>query len=254
MISCIIRRISLLLALLSATVVCGGIMPAAPACASPGEEGYAWKLTQAFSKAMNEMTTQNQRYLWLWLGLVLLLMGLLIIRYRAQQKLNEKRYYFDSAVSESSAQRNWMRLSIEQELLYARGEDNKYKRAKVINMSGGGILFATGEELQQNDELEVILELSPGEELNLKGRVVRVTENSDSEKKERFMIGLQFTNIKKGEQDKIVGRILQEQQGSVLEEKRKSKGECILCGKPLPEGDKGVKLYCPKCSAYDDQK
>lgn len=249
----IIKRVSLLLAAIFVAVVFLGTMPVTPACGSLGYDGYAWKLTQAFGDAMSDMEMQNQRYLWLWLALILLLLGLTAFRYRALRKLNKKSTWNESTVLGSNIQRDWMRLSIEQELLYARDEDDKYKRAKVINMSGGGLLFATGEELQKNDELEIIIDLSPGEELNLRGRVVRVTENSENDNKKHFMIGLQFINIKKGEQDKIVGKILQEQQESVLEEKRKSKGECILCGKPLPEGDKGVKLYCPKCSVYDNE-
>ncbi|MDF9407944.1 PilZ domain-containing protein [Pelotomaculum isophthalicicum JI] len=248
-----IKRVSLLLAALFATVVFWGTTPVTPACGSMGYDGYAWKLTQAFGDAMNDMIMQNQQYLWLWLALIILLLGLIVFRYRTMKRVNNQNIWTAGTAAGSSTQRDWMRLSIEQEVLYAREEDDKYKRAKVINMSGGGLLFATREELQKDDELEIILELSYGEELNLKGRVVRVTEDSGGDDKKQFMIGLQFLNIKKGEQDKIVRKILQEQQESVLEERRKSKGECILCGKPLPEGDKGVKLYCPKCSAYDNE-
>lgn len=247
-----IKRVGSLIAALFAAAVFLGTGPVAPACGSMGYESNAWKLTQAFGDAMNDMVMQNQQYLWLWLALIILLLGLIAFRYRTMKRVNSQNIRTAGTTAGSSTQRDWMRLSIEQEVLYARAEDNKYKRAKVINMSGGGLLFTTREELQKDDELEIILDLSSGEELNLKGRVVRVTEDSGNDDKKQFMIGVQFLNIKKGEQDKIVGEILREQQESVLEEKRKSKGECILCGKPLPEGDKGVKLYCPKCSAHDD--
>jgi len=252
LLSNIIKRSRLLLAAIFLLVVFWGTMLVAPACGSLGYEGYTWKLTQAFAETIRDQEGQNRLYLLLGLVLILLLPGLTVFWYRYQKKLNEEVSWYTNTTIDSKTQREWMRLSFDQDLLYARHKDDKYRRAKVINMSGGGLLFATGEELQQNDELAIILVLSPGEELNLTGRVVRVTENDDSDNKHRFMIGLQFINIKKGEQDKIVRKILQEQQGTVLEERRKAKGECVLCGRPLPEGDIGVKIYCPKCSADNE--
>jgi len=228
-------------------------LPVAPACGSPGYEGHTWKLTQAFAEAIRAQGEQYQLCLLLGLAVILLL-GITVFWCRSKMKLNEKDSWYAGTPVESKTKRDWMRLSFEQDLLYMRDKDDRYRKAKIINLSGGGLLFATSEELRQNEELAIVLELSPGEELNLTGRVVRVTENDDGGKKKRFMIGLQFINIKKGEQDKIVGKILQQQQGSVLEEKRKAKGECVLCGMPLPEGDKGVKIYCPKCTVYNEEK
>lgn len=241
-------------------IVTWGMAPVAPASASLGYEGTAWKLSQAFTRAIRDQEAQFRYYLLPGLAFILFLFGLIIYWYRSHKKLSASVTWNISQAAGSNTQRDWMRLSIEQEILFAREEDEKYKRAKVINMSGGGLLFATGEELEKNDELKIILEIAPGEELKLNGKVVRITKNDDSDNgndnknrnQNRYLIGLQFLNIKKGEQDKIVKRILEKQQDYVIMEKRKAKGECVICGRPLPEADVGVKIYCPKCSVYHE--
>lgn len=242
----------LLLAIGLMMLVFWGMLPVAPACGGPGYEGMAWKLSQAFAEAIHDQEERYQRYLLPGLAFVFLLLGIILYWYLAHRKLTERKTWHFTAAGDSNTQRGWMRLSIEQEILFAREEDQKYKRATVINMSGGGLLLATDEEMEKNDELEIILELTPGEELKLTGRVLRVTKNDADDNKNPYMVGLQFMNIKQGEQDKIVKMILQKQQGSVIEEKRKAKGECVLCGRPLPEADIGVNIHCPKCSVYKE--
>jgi len=246
--ACIIWAVLLILAV---------ILGATPlVCCSAGEyDGHTWELIQAFSGALRNQEERNQNYLLPLLALVLLLLGTGMFWFRIQKKpgtpgrmrsLDNGAGHSGTYTRPGEKQRAWLRVALNRDMLYAQGENGDFRKGRIINISGGGLLFAAGQKLKQNDELKIVFELSPGKELNLTGRVVRVTEKQDSEDC-RFLIGVEFIKIRSGEQESIVREIFQRQQEIMLEERRKAKGECVLCGKPLPEGSRGVSAYCPKC-------
>jgi len=250
----VFKRAYIIGAVLLALSVIQGATPVVY-CSAGGYGSHAWELTQAFSGAMRDQEMQNRYYLLPALALVLFLLGAGIFWFRAQKKSktsgrmrasNSSAGHDFPAAKHGEKQRAWLRASLNRELLYTQGENGDFKKGRVVNIGGGGLLFATSQELEINDELKIIFELTPGKELNLAGRVVRITESRDSEGY-RFLAGVKFIKIRPGEQDSIVREIFQRQQEVVLEEKRKTKGECVLCGKPLPEEDKGVRVYCRKC-------
>lgn len=255
MLSRFIKIIGLFFITLTVVIALSVVIAGGTAIASPGADGFAWQLSQHFRTAMNDLEQRNQQYIWLWLALLLLLAGLIVFAYRAQRKSISQIKSFQVSDTGSSSQRGLMRLSLEQEAFYAHANNTKYRRINIINISGSGLLFSTNAGIQQNDELKFVIELFPDEEiLKLRARVVHVIENSGPDSEKYFMVGVQFLNITKRDQDKIMKKVLQKQQGTILEEKRKSKNQCVFCGEPLPEEAKGVKLYCPKCSVFIGEK
>ncbi|HUU27074.1 MAG TPA: flagellar brake protein [archaeon] len=78
----------------------------------------------------------------------------------------------------------------------------------ILDISAGGLLFSTNEELAKNDLLLLHLSLNP--EVNIQdllGKVVEIDEQKTPKKSN--LIHLQFLNIKSGEQDLIVRMIQQ---------------------------------------------
>lgn len=216
-----------------------------------------WDLIQAFKEALQDQESDNQRNLLPLLAITFLLLGLIIFWVRIQTKYNSggKKGLWGindtrSADDPGEQRRSWIRLPVNQYFLYAKDEAERYRKSKIINISGGGLLFATDQEIKQNDKLKINIEITPGKKLNLTGEAVWISANPDDNTNGRFLVGIQFVNIRKGEQDSIIRRILQKQQEIILQEKRKEQSECVMCGKPLPEADKEEnRSLCPRCRA-----
>jgi hypothetical protein len=223
-----------------------------PAWANVSEDHITWRLVQAFGGAIRDISARNQQYWWVYALLLLLLIGFVVYLYFEQKKLDRKvsEFAFSHYEVYDESKRNFARVAIDQDLYYARVNEDSYQRAKIINISGGGVLFATNQRFKPNDELNIVLELNPGEVLRLRVKIVRRAEKSGAKGREAYMVGGQFVGINKNEQDKIIRKIIQEQQGSVIEEKRKQKNECILCGEPIPPGMPETVVICPKCGNY----
>ena len=221
---------------------------------SPDKEGTTtWKLIQSFQGAMQGLESRNQQYWWVYLLLLVMVIGVVVYLYISQKRLDRRlaALTFAETGLSGDSKRALIRSNVKQELYYASSSDDTYRTAQAINISGGGILFATGEKYQQNDVLKIVLELSPGEVLRLRARVVRITEQIGDSDTEPYMLGVQFINITKSEQDKIVKKIIKAQQGSIIEEKRKQKRECVFCGQPIPDWADEDAMYCPKCMDYE---
>ena len=224
-----------------------------PAKTPPGKDSTTWKLIMSFQGTLKDIQARNQEYWWVYVLLLLMIIGFFVFLYYSQRRsagVSSGLGFLDSGLSKGK--RALMRSSsVQQELYYAGALEETYKRANAINISGGGVLFATGEKYQQNDELKIVLELGPGEVLRLRARVVRIAENFSDGDQESYMLGVQFIGINKNEQDKIVKKIIRAQQGSIIEEKRKQNHECVFCGKTIPEWAGADAIYCPQCSAYE---
>ena len=221
--------------------------------APPNENSTTWKLIQSFQGAMSGLESRNREYWWVYLLLLAMVSVVVVYLYISQKRLDRRisaLTFADSGLPDDS-KRELIRSTIKQELYYARANNDSYRTAYAINISGGGILFATNEKFQQNDVLKIVLELNPGEVLRLRARVVRITEKSGEGDIEPYMLGVQFINITKSEQDKIVRKIIKAQQGSIVEEKRKQKRECAFCGQPIPDWADDDAIYCPKCMDYE---
>jgi Tfp pilus assembly protein PilZ len=213
-------------------------------------------LTQAFRETLLAQESRNQQILLPLLVITFLLLGLIIFWARAQKRamqskkvtwgINDHR----SADSPGEKRRAWMRLPVNQYFLYARDETERYKKSRTINISGGGLLFATDQEFNKKDKMIINIEISPGKKINLIGEAAWISENPAGNSGGRFLVGIRFINIRRGDQDYIVRRILKNQQEIITQEKRKKQSECISCGMPLPAGDREEnRSQCPRCRA-----
>lgn len=213
--------------------------------------------TQSFREALLNQESKNQQFLLPFLVITFLLLGLIIFWARSQRrsiKQSKKKSWgtgdYRSAESRGERRRAWIRLPVNQYFLYARDETERYKKSRTINIGGGGLLFATDQEFNKKDKMIINIEMFPGKKINLVGEVVWISENSADIDSGRFLVGIRFINIRRGDQDYIVRRILKKQQEIITREKRKNRSECILCGMPLPEGNrKDNRSLCPRCRA-----
>jgi len=243
-----IKKLMIPLFLLLTSMI--GAVLSSPANAAPNAESTTWKLIQSFQKTMGDIQARNQAYWWVFALLMLLFMGLFVYLYYTQKKSPKKMTGFTLS-SSSKSKRALMRMDVQQNLLYAKANENVYRKGKTINISGGGLLFATNMKYQQNDTLKIAIELEHGEVMRVRGRIVRIAEKSDDDDKNKYMLGIQFTDISHGEQDRIIQMVLNSQRGSIIEEKRRKKRECIFCGQPIPDEAGEDALYCPDCIDYE---
>ncbi len=233
------------------------IMVMSPALPSFGDtDNPVLDLTQAFREALLAQESRSQQILLPLLVITFLLLGLVIFWARTQKRaiqskkvtwgINDHR----SADSPREKRRAWMRLPINQYFLYARDETERYKKSRTINISGGGLLFATDQEFNKKDKMIINIEISPGKKISLIGEAAWISENPAGNSGGRFLVGIRFINIRRGDQDYIVRRILEKQQEIITQGKRKNQNECISCGMPLPAGDRGEnRSQCPRCRA-----
>lgn len=112
--------------------------------------------------------------------------------------------------------RAWVRVPAVLDFSYAlvnleeADKELEFYRAQTLDISGGGLMFAADHSFSPGDRLKIILELPPGEKLRLEARVVRVVANP-SEAWRRFSIGVEFTEIRERDRDRIVRWVFERQ-------------------------------------------
>lgn len=178
-----------------------------------GGTNTSWELSKAFGEAIHDQEASKTSYFMLFFIIVILL-GVIIFWYINQRRHpdpngDRSRVWLDDNNSDKT-QRAWMRLSFNQDLLFSQGNNDHFLKGKIVNISASGLLFATDQEIKLNDKLTILLELNPGKELNLTGKVVRITEKTHEEEKLN-LIGVEFINIRRGDQDSIIRLILKKQ-------------------------------------------
>jgi len=192
----------------------------------------------------------GQIYLPLFIAVTAVLLAVIAFLLRNQARLIKNKSViwhinFNEPEDRTDKQRRaWFRLPVNQYFLYAQDNSNYYEKTKAINISGGGLLFATNEKLKEDDRLKIYINIAPGKKLILNGKVVWISENPEDDKDNRFLVGIEFINIKAAGRDSIVGKILEKQQALIVENKRKVNHECLRCGMPLMEVDGSL---CSRC-------
>ena len=224
----------------------------APAAAVSGTDSDGWKVVVSFGKAVGDIRDRTENNLGIYVVLLFLLVVFIVYLYWAQKKIDSEKTITGVSSEGNSGRRAFIRLTIEQELYYARALEKTYRKARVVNLSGGGMLFATNEEIPIGEELKIVMELFPEVVIRLRACVIWQDERADQKDKDEFMLGLHFKDINNADQDKIVKRVLREQQETIIEEKRKLNNQCVFCGETLPEESIGVRIFCPNCIVYED--
>lgn len=193
--------------------------PAQPSLASQSSGNTSWELTKAFGEAMRYQELSNKRFIVLFLIILVILLGVIIVWYITQRRptntdKGQPQAWWNNDNSSNETQRAWMRLSINQDLLFSKDDNDNFQKGKIVNISGSGLLFATDQDIKLNDKLRILFKLIPNKKLNLTGKVVRVVESPAATKKSS-LIGVEFININRGDQDSIISKILEIQQASM---------------------------------------
>ena len=234
--------------------VISGIWFINPASAGRNTDSNGWKAIMSFGQAMRDIQERALQYWFVYAGLLLLMIAFVVYSYFYQKKLDADKTIFRITHEGSSGKRTFLRLAVEQEFFYARALDKTYRKAKVVDLGGGGLLFEASERLRLGEELKIVMELYPDVVIRLRAKVIRANAKKDAIARESFMIGLEFSEIGSSDQDRIIKRILKEQQEVVVEERRKKQNQCIFCGDPLPQETIGVRLYCSNCVVYQSEE
>lgn len=237
-----------LLILLSLTLIC---IPAFCASDNPVTD-----FTESVKNSLNNRETTGQSYLVPFLAVTAVLLLLIIFLIKNHVKsIKNKSVIWNIDLEEKDdgpdkQRRAWFRLPVNQYFMYAQDKGDLYERTRAINISGGGLLFATDEKPGFKEKLKIYLNVAPGKRLIINGQVAWVSENPDETEDSRFLVGVEFIDIKAGERDSIVRKILEKQQRIIVENKRKANHECVKCGIPLTEEDRGESgSLCPRCRA-----
>lgn len=80
----------------------------------------------------------------------------------------------------------------------------------TADLSGGGMLFTTSNELAAGDLLEGTIELTGKDNIKVIGRIVRIIENPPKAE-HRFSAGFEFIAIDEADRDKIIRYIFDQQ-------------------------------------------
>ncbi len=210
--------------------------------------------TGSVKNAFEGQEAAGQSYLKPFIAVTAALLIVIIFLLRNQARLiKNKSVIWNIDLNEpdgglGAQRRAWFRLPVNQYFLYAQDNSNLFEKTKAINISGGGLLFATNEKPIKDEKLKIYINVAPGKKLSLNGKVAWISENPEDNKDSRFLVGIEFIDIKAGERDSIVGKILEEQQAIIIESKRKANRECVKCGLPLSDEDKGKNSpVCSRC-------
>lgn len=185
-----------------------------------------WELVQAFSKAMDDQAARNQSLLLPVIILILLLLGFYAYRSRTRQDKPDGREYTAyelasinppaSSQPKKDQKRDWVRVAVNLNLSYALvktglpDEKYEYRGAQSNDLSGGGLSLTTNQEIKNGDMLKIKLELDPGKELNITGRVARVVKDPSAEV-QRWTAGVEFMGLASRDTEYIVQWIFRNQ-------------------------------------------
>lgn len=155
--------------------------------------------------------------IFLWLGILLD-----TARTEKKQRLSQKAYQERKRMQLASRQqkRNWFRVKTNAEILWEPlgksdiSEEEEFQKDKLIDVSGGGLCFATEVNLGLDDKIRVLLPISNKQSLFLNGQVVRVIE-----KDERNLVSIKFLDIRESQRDKIIAALINIQRNAIKEEK-----------------------------------
>lgn len=107
----------------------------------------------------------------------------------------------------SGQRRSWVRVKADMDFDYVVLDETgnpmtEAKRAPVIDLSAGGLSFLSDEDLTAGRELLAFINLDEEQLLRVKARVVRVLKDPDGEN--RWTVGVQFLNLREGDEERIV--------------------------------------------------
>ena len=116
--------------------------------------------------------------------------------------------------------RYWFRLQTNSEFEWVTAEEAskarriRYKKDRLVDISGGGLCFITSEKLNPGDDIKLLLDIGGGKPLYLDGHVVRVDELTGRDKTVN-KVSVQFGELLEGERDRIITHIMNRQRDTM---------------------------------------
>jgi len=110
--------------------------------------------------------------------------------------------------------RNYLRIPVELLCNWRIPEDDTFHKGIVIDLSGGGCLLKTQQELSEGSKIQLELTLPDKPTLVLNAQAVRVL-NRDDKSNIVYHIGLEFENIRENHRDVIVKYLFDLQRESI---------------------------------------
>jgi len=220
-----------------------------------------WEYSE-FTKAFNRyLQSRNPvlSYLFIALGVGLIILIVLeLLRSRRESRIDQDAQPSTDTPDNNPAQRRaWARVESSLDCHFiirshdsttVSGDflpDEEEIRGLIVDLSGGGCKIATAFKLQVGDEMNLYLELEPQRRLAIKGEVVRIETDEDSN---QTFAGIRFKDIREGVRDKIISWMFKHQQNILEGQRRLAEGLCLRCGKPLTEGMRHQTIFCSKCN------
>jgi c-di-GMP-binding flagellar brake protein YcgR len=107
--------------------------------------------------------------------------------------------------------RSFMRLPIKLDFYFrAVGDESDFKKGETIDISGGGALFITEEEIEEGQVLEVELYLPKRKPFFCTAKVLRILERA-KKKGDKNKVAVEYFDISEGKRDQIIGFIFEKQ-------------------------------------------
>lgn len=107
--------------------------------------------------------------------------------------------------------RSFMRLPVKLEVRFKAGEEeSEFKKGETIDISGGGALFITEEEVEEGQILALEINFPGRKPFYCQARVVRILERA-AKKGDKNKIAIEYFQITEGKRDKIINFIFEKQ-------------------------------------------
>lgn len=114
--------------------------------------------------------------------------------------------------------RNYVRIECSIPVQYAvidnseeLDQDLVFQTGRTLDISGGGLRLFTNHSLEQEQKLFIKLKLLKDDEIEIKGKVIRLLDIDEETKKKRFIYGIEFIDINERDRDKIISFIFEKQ-------------------------------------------
>lgn len=107
--------------------------------------------------------------------------------------------------------RNYMRLPVKLDLYFRiTGDESDFKKGETIDISGGGVLFVTEENVEERQILEVELYLPNRKPFFCRAKVIRLLEKA-KKKGDKNKVAVEYYEMTEGKRDKIINYIFEKQ-------------------------------------------
>jgi hypothetical protein len=187
------------------------------------------KFSSSFNEAFSGSQLLSMRNI---VGFALILVFILafvifyILWSKKEKEIHQKSYKVSWRPLKQGQKRNWFRLSTSTEIEWmpageaaSKAREIKYRRDRLVDISGGGLSFTTAETLNPGDEIKFLLDTGEDKPLTINGRVIRIFEEEAGQDGPVRRAAVQFADLLGGERDRVVSYIIKLQRDAIQKRK-----------------------------------